>query len=53
MFTVELIRKLIINSMWNNPKSEVNYTEWNTETDECGFTIYPCGEEFEIIIKKK
>lgn len=53
MITAEKIREWIIYAIWNNPKLGVNYVDWHTETGECGLTIYPCGEEFEIIIKKK
>ena len=53
MLTCEKIREWIVNGIWSNPKLGVNYIDWHTENDECGLTIYPGGEEFEIIIKKK
>ena len=53
MLTCEKIREWIVNGIWNNPKLGVNYIDWHTENGECGLTIYPCDEEFEIIIKKK
>ncbi len=53
MLTAEKIREWIITALLNKPKLGENYIDWHTETDECGVTIYPCGQEFEIIIKKK
>ncbi len=53
MLTAEKIRKWIVYAILDNPKVGVNYVDWHTETGECGLTIYPCGQEFEIIIKKK
>ena len=53
MLTCEKIREWIVNGSWNNPELGVNYVDWHTEKGECGLTIYPCDEEFEIIIKKK
>ena len=53
MYTAENIRNWIINELFVEPKLGENYVDWHTENGECGLTIYPCGEEFEIIIKKK
>ena len=53
MLTAEKIREWIITALLNKPKLGENYIDWHTEADECGLTIYPCGQEFEIIMKKK
>lgn len=53
MITAEKVREWIINEVFLEPVLGHNYIDWHTETGECGLTIYPCGEEFEIIIKKK
>ena len=52
MITAEKVREWIVNGLFMEPRLGVNYVDWHTETGECGVTIYPCGEEFEIIIKK-
>lgn len=53
MITEEKVREWIINALFAEPKLGVNYVDWHTESCECGVTVYPCGEEFDIIIKKK
>lgn len=53
MLTAEKVREWIINELLAVPKLGENYVDWHTEDGECGLTIYPCGQEFEIIIKKK
>lgn len=53
MITAEKVREWIIHSLFAEPKLGVNYVDWHTEGGESGLTIYPCGEEFEIIIRKK
>ena len=53
MITAEKVREWIVNGLFMEPRLGVNYVDWHTETGECGVTIYPCGEKFEIIIKKK
>lgn len=53
MLTAEKIREWIIYELLSKPVLGQNYVDWHTESGECGLTIYPCGQEFEIIIKKK
>lgn len=53
MITEEKVREWIINALFAEPKLGVNYVDWHTESCECSVTVYPCGEEFDIIIKKK
>ena len=52
MITEEKVREWIINALCAEPELGVNYVDWHTESGECGMTIYPCGEEFNIVIKK-
>ena len=53
MLSAEKVREWIINELFVEPKLGENYVDWHTESGECGLTIYLCGQEFEIIIKKK